>query len=361
MNVSDIYKKALNQEKIDKKEALALYTDAPFEEVCYIGNEIKKAKKPGNIITWQIDRNINITNVCISGCKFCNFHRKLNDNDTYITTIDEYKTKINELFALGGNQVLLQGGCHPKLKLNFYANLFKELKILFPTLKLHALSPSEIYHLARLEKQSYRYILEKLVEAGLDSLPGAGAEILSNRVRKLVSPGKCNSKAWLEIMEEAHKMNILTSATMMFGHIETIEERIEHLIKLRNLQDEKPDCSIGFKAFIPWPFQPENTVLQKEFNISSTITATEYIKTIAISRIILNNIENIQASILTVGKNTAQLSLYAGANDLGSIMIEENVVSSAGSNNRFNKENMQIIIKEAGFEPRLRDQYYNLV
>ncbi len=361
MNLNDIYKKVMDVERISKKEALFLFSNSPFEEITFIANEARKKIKPENIVTWQIDRNINITNVCISGCQFCNFHKKLNDKNAYITSIEEYKIKINELYKIGGNQVLLQGGCHPKLKLDYYTNLFKNLKKLYPDLKLHALSPPEIAHLARLEKKSYRYILEKLVEAGLDSLPGAGAEILDNRIRKQLSPGKCDSIAWLSVMHEAHQMNILTSATMMFGHIDTLEDRINHLFKIRDLQDKKPECAVGFKAFIPWPFQDENTELKNKFNIKSSVSSREYIKTIAISRIILDNIENIQASLLTVGKITAQLCLHAGANDLGSIMIEENVVSSAGSKNRFNAEEMQKIIKEAGFEPALRDQRYVLL
>ena len=361
IELKDLYNKILDFSNLNNEEGMFLYNRAPFEELIFVADEIRKVKKPGHMVTWQIDRNINITNVCVSGCTFCNFHRKLNDEGTFITTIDEYKQKIDELYRLGGNQVLLQGGCHPKLRLDYYVSLFKELKSLYPTLRLHALSPPEIVHLARLERKSYRFILEELVDAGLDSLPGAGAEILIDRVREQISPGKCKAEDWLAVMKEAHQMGILTSATMMFGHIETPEERIEHLLKIRDLQHEKPVNTPGFKAFIPWPFQDEGTVLQEKYQVKNNVSSREYIKAIAISRILLNNIENIQASLLTVGENIAQLCLHAGANDLGSVMIEENVVSSAGSKNRYDSRNMQRIIRGAGFEPKLRDQGYGMI
>ncbi|MFC2138162.1 CofH family radical SAM protein [Bacteroidota bacterium] len=361
MNLSSLYKKSLNQEKLNLKEGLFLYEKGELAELIFIANEIRKEIKKDNIVTWQIDRNINITNVCISGCKFCNFHRKLKDDDAYITKIDEYKIKIKELFNLGGNQILLQGGCHPKLGLTYYKELFTELKRLFPELKIHALGPPEIFHLARIEKRSIQFILEELIKSGMDSLPGAGAEILSNRVRKTVSPGKCSADEWLDVMRIAHQLNILTSATMMYGHIETNEERIAHLLKLRDLQEENPDSTYGFKAFIPWPFQDKNTLLRNKLGIENTSNATDYIRLVAISRILLTNIENIQASWLTVGKETAQVCLHSGANDLGSIMVEEKVVSSAGANNQFNGIGIQKAIKEAGFIPRLRNQKYEFL
>ena len=254
--------------------------------------------------------------------------------------------------------MLLQGGLHPKLGLDFYTNLFKTLKNEFPNLKLHALGPAEIHHLSRIEKATYKEVLEQLIKSGLDSLPGAGAEILTDRVRKIVSPGKCNSQQWLDVMEQAHILNIPTSATMMFGFIETKQERIKHLIKIRDLQQKKPNYSNGFITFVPWTFQGEDTVLQKKYKDISKVTANEYLKIIAISRIVLNNIENIQASWLTVGKETAQISLHCGANDFGSIMIEENVVSAAGANYQFNAESIQKAITEAGFIPKQRNQKY---
>jgi cyclic dehypoxanthinyl futalosine synthase len=361
MVFTEIYKKALGFEFLTTEEGLLLYEKAPLEELIYIGNQLRKIQKPGNIVTWQIDRNVNITNACISQCKFCNFYKKPNDEHIYITSIDEYKIKIEELFALGGDQLLLQGGLHPKLKLDFYTNLFRELKSIYPTIKLHALGPPEIHHIARLEKKSYREILELLIDAGLDSLPGAGAEILCDRVRKSISPAKANTQQWLDVMREAHKLNMVTSATMMFGHIETRKERIEHLLAIRQVQSEKPDSAPGFLAFIAWPFQDENTSLQKELGITNQIRSEEYIRTVAISRIMLPNIKNIQASWLTVGKDIAQICLHAGANDFGSIMIEENVVSAAGASFKFDAEGIQNAIREAGFTPQLRNQKYEFI
>lgn len=361
MTIKDLYKKALNHEFLTIKDGLLLYESAPLEELIYIADTLRQEHKQDNIVTWQIDRNINITNACISQCKFCNFYRNPNDEQVYVTSIDEYKIKIEELFNLGGNQLLLQGGLHPKLKLDFYTNLFKELKTLYPNLKLHALGPPEIVHLARLEKKTYKEILVELIEAGLDSLPGAGAEILCDRVRKSISPGKASTQQWLDVMREAHKLKLVTSATMMFGHVETKKERIEHLAAIRQVQSEKPETAPGFLAFIPWPFQDENTILQRESGIKNKVTSEEYIKTIAISRIMLPNIENIQASWLTVGKDIAQICLHAGANDFGSIMIEENVVSSAGADFKFDAEGIQQAIREAGFEPQLRNQKYEFI
>ncbi|MFC2152393.1 cyclic dehypoxanthinyl futalosine synthase [Bacteroidota bacterium] len=361
MDFKDLYKKALNLEFLTIEEGLLLYEEAPLEELIYIGNKLRKIQKQDNIVTWQIDRNVNITNACISQCKFCNFYKKPNDEGVYITSIEEYKTKIEELFKLGGEQLLLQGGLHPKLKLKFYTNLFSELKSIYPNLKLHALGPPEIAHLARLEKKSYKAILEALIVAGLDSLPGAGAEILCDRVRKSISPAKASTQQWLDVMREAHKLNLVTSATMMFGHIETKKERIEHLVAIREVQSEKSKKSPGFLAFIPWPFQDENTFLNTEFGIKNQVRSEEYIRTIAISRIMLPNIQNIQASWLTVGKDIAQICLHSGANDFGSIMIEENVVSSAGASYKFDANGIQNAIREAGFTPQLRNQKYEFL
>lgn len=361
MDFTEIYKKALNFEFLTKDEGILLYEKAPLEELIFIADQLRKIQKPGNVVTWQIDRNVNITNACISQCKFCNFYKKPNDENVYITSIEEYKIKIEELFKLGGEQLLLQGGLHPKLKLDFYVNLFRELKQLYPNIKLHALGPPEIVHIARLEKKSYREVLVSLIEAGLDSLPGAGAEILCDRVRKSISPAKANTQQWLDVMREAHKLNMLTSATMMFGHVETKSERIDHLIAIRGVQSEKPDSAPGFLAFIAWPFQDENTELHQKFGITNQVRSEEYIRTVAISRIMLPNIKNIQASWLTVGKDIAQICLHAGANDFGSIMIEENVVSAAGASFKFDAEGIQKAIREAGFKPQLRNQRYEFM
>ncbi|HMS70428.1 MAG TPA: CofH family radical SAM protein, partial [Saprospiraceae bacterium] len=294
----------------------------------------------------------------IANCKFCNFYRRPGHEESYITSIDEYKVKIEEMFELGGEQLLLQGGHHPDLGLSYYVDLFKELKQIYPNLKLHALGPPEIAHITKLEGSTHIEILQKLKAAGLDSLPGAGAEILNDRVRRLISKGKCGSQEWLDIMRAAHKVGLTTSATMMFGHIETNLERMEHLVDIRQVQSEKPENAVGFIAFIPWPFMDEDTILLKLKRARNTVTGDEYVRMIAMSRIMLPNIDNIQASWLTVGKKIGQLCLHAGANDFGSIMIEENVVSAAGAAFRFTAGGIQEAIKEAGFIPRLRDQQY---
>ncbi|MDR1169876.1 MAG: CofH family radical SAM protein, partial [Prevotellaceae bacterium] len=262
-----------------------------------------------------------------------------------------------ELFRRGGNQLLLQGGLHPGYGLEFYCSLFRELKAKYPDLKLHALGPPEIAHIARIEKKSYRLVLEELVKSGLDSLPGAGAEILSDRVRKELSPGKPDVKAWIDVMHEAHALNLPTSATMMFGHIETLSERIEHLLLIRDLQDKRPAGTCGFLAFICWPVQSAGTRMAKK-HVIRPVSPSEYVRMVAISRIALVNINNIQASWLTVGKDTAQICLHSGANDFGSIMIEENVVSAAGASHRFDAKGIQDAIREAGFDPWLRNQKY---
>lgn len=254
--------------------------------------------------------------------------------------------------------MLLQGGHHPQLGLSFYTSLFRQLKDLYPNLKLHALGPPEVAHITKLEKSTHGTVLKSLKQAGLDSLPGAGAEILTDRVRRLISKGKCGSQEWLDIMHKAHKLGLTTSATMMFGHVETIRERFEHLVKIRNVQMKKPEEAKGFLAFIPWTFQDVDTLLAKIRGVHNLTSPEEYIRMIAMSRIMLPNIKNIQASWLTVGKQTAQICLHAGANDFGSIMIEENVVSAAGAPHRFTYKSIQEAISEAGFEPQLRNQQY---
>jgi cyclic dehypoxanthinyl futalosine synthase len=359
--IPKIIEKVIDNQMLSLKEGLTLYTSLPTSELMAIAHHLRMKLNPNLIVGWIIDRNINLTNVCISQCKFCNFCRPLNHTESYILTIDEYHLKIEELFALGGKQLLLQGGMHPKLGLSYYEELFKLLKTAYPSLKLHALGPPEIVYLAKKEKCSYKEVLVRLQESGLDSLPGAGAEILSDRVRQLISPAKASTNEWLEVMKIAHQLNLPTSATMMFGHLETKEERIEHLIKIRDLQKQKPTNSYGFSVFVPWPFQSFNTKLQKEFNQNFNVSTDEYVRTIAISRIMLPNIQHIQASWLTVGKQTGQLCLYAGADDLGSIMIEENVVSSAGSHHQINLTEMQKLISDAGFIPQQRNQLFEKV
>ncbi|MCB8995382.1 MAG: CofH family radical SAM protein [Bacteroidales bacterium] len=361
MKTESIVKKALKLSFLTHDEALHLYNTLSGSELMWLANEIRKIKVPGPEVGWIIDRNINITNVCSARCKFCNFHRIPNDPDTYITSMEEYTQKIEELFKLGGDQVLLQGGLNPKLGLNEYSNLFKELKQKYPSLKLHALGPPEIHFLARKEKKSYREILIALMDSGLDSLPGAGAEILCDEVRKKISGGKCGSDEWLDVMRVAHKLNLPTSATMMYGHVETKEQRIEHLLKIRDLQAEKPEGTYGFVTFVPWPFQSEDTRLSELFPGDYAVDPVEYIRLLAISRIVLSNIDHIQASWLTVGLPVAQLCLHGGADDLGSIMIEENVVSTAGASFRTDAEGITAAIRQAGFRPRFRNQKYESV
>ena len=358
MHLSDLFQRALRLEHLSAEEGVFLFEHAATAELMHVGNFLRQHHVPGNTVTWIIDRNSNTTNVCIANCNFCNFYRRPGHEDSYITSIEDYKEKIDELYRLGGEQLLLQGGHHPDLGLSFYAGLFRELKQLYPQLKLHALGPPEIAHIAKLEKMSHYDVLKTLQESGLDSLPGAGAEILDDRVRRLISKGKCGAQEWLDVMEAAHQLHLTTSATMMFGHIETNLERMQHLVKIREVQDKKPEGAKGFIAFIPWPFQDEDTILKRLKRARNTCTGDEYIRMIAISRIMLPNISNIQASWLTVGKQVAQLCLHAGANDFGSIMIEENVVSAAGARFRFTANGIQEAIREAGFVPQLRDQQY---
>ncbi len=358
MELTHVLSKALNFEFLSVEEGIFLFENAPLTELMYVANELRKKQVPHGKVTWQIDRNVNTTNVCIANCKFCNFYRIPGHAEAYITDIETYKQKIEETIKFGGDQLLLQGGHHPALGLSFYVNLFKELKTLYPNIKLHTLGPPEIAHITKLEKSTHREVLMALKEAGMDSLPGAGAEILTDRVRRLISKGKCGAEEWLDIMHEAHKLNITTSATMMFGHVETLQERFEHLVQLREVQSRKPVDAKGFLAFIPWTFQDVDTLLTRIRGVHNLTTSEEYIRMIALSRIMLPNVKNIQASWLTVGKQVAQLCLQAGANDFGSIMIEENVVSAAGAPHRFTSTTIQHAIKEAGFEPQLRNQQY---
>jgi cyclic dehypoxanthinyl futalosine synthase len=363
MNTADLLARALRFEFLSIDEGAHLFRNASTTELMYVGNEMRKIHKkdtPG-IVTWMIDRNVNTTNVCVANCKFCNFFvppGQKGSSNAYITDIETYKQKIAETLRYGGDQLLLQGGHHPDLGVDYYANLFKQLKELYPNVKLHALGPPEIVHISGISGTTYEQTLQILKDAGLDSLPGAGAEILVDRVRRLIAQGKCKASEWLDVMRVAHKLHLTTSGTMMFGHVETIEERMEHMVALRQVQSEKPADAKGFSAFIAWPYQDEGTTLRRIRNIRNQVTGDEYVRMVAISRIMMPNIVNIQASWLTIGKEVAQLSLHAGANDFGSIMIEENVVSAAGAPHRFTSEGIQQAIRDAGFEPRLRNQQY---
>ena len=358
MNTDALLKRALAFDFLSAEEGQFLFENVSTTELMFVANELRKIQKPDGKVTWQIDRNVNTTNACIANCKFCNFFRPPGHKEVYVTEIEEYKTKIEETLRYGGDQLLLQGGHHPELGLAFYTNLFSELKTLYPNVRLHALGPPEVAHICKLEGKSHMEVLAALKESGMDSLPGAGAEILNDRVRRLISRGKCTGQEWLDVMRAAHQLHITTSATMMFGHIETLEERFEHLVWIRQVQSEKPAEADGFLAFIPWPFMDDGTLLKRLRGIQNNVSADEYLRMIAISRIMLPNIKNIQASWLTVGKETAQLCLHGGANDFGSIMIEENVVSAAGAPHRFTSKTIQESIKKAGFEPQLRSQDY---
>lgn len=356
--IQDLLDKSLNRAFLTAEEGLELFLHAPTSALIYVGNQLRQQMVPGNKVTWIIDRNSNTTNVCVANCKFCNFYRRPGHEESYITSMDEYRVKIEEMFRLGGEQLLLQGGHHPDLGLKFYTDLFRQLKQEYPRLKLHALGPPEVAHICHLEKMSHDDVLRELKASGLDSLPGAGAEILNDRVRRLISKGKCGAKEWLDIMRAAHRNGLTTSATMMFGHVETLMERMEHFVDIRTVQSEKPDGAVGFIAFIPWPFMDDGTLLKKLKRARNQCSADEYIRMIALSRVMLPNIPHIQASWLTVGKPTAQVCLHAGADDLGSIMIEENVVSAAGAPFRFTANGIQQAIRDAGYLPQLRDQQY---
>src|SRR5687767_13386412 len=273
MSLAHLFEKALRFEFLSAEEGKYLFEQASLTELMYVANELRKKQVPHEKVTWQIDRNVNTTNVCIANCKFCNFYRIPGHPEAYITDIDTYKVKIDETIRYGGDQLLLQGGHHPDLGLSFYVDLFRQLKSLYPDVKLHALGPPEVAHITKLEKSTHREVLKALREAGMDSLPGPGAEILTDRVRRLISKGKCGSQEWLDIMAEAHQQRITTSATMMFGHVETVQERFEHLVKLREVQSRKPEHAKGFIAFIPWTFQDVDTLLTRIRGVQNLTTA----------------------------------------------------------------------------------------
>lgn len=358
MQLSALYDRALRFDFISAEEGVFLFEHAPLAELMFVANELRKIQVPHGKVTWIIDRNMNTTNVCVANCKFCNFYRIPGHPESYVTDIETYREKIEETFRYGGEQLLLQGGHNPELGLDYYTQLFRQLKEMYPNLKLHALGPPEVAHICKVSKVSHREALLALKEAGMDTMPGPGAEILNDRVRRLISKGKCGAQEWLDIMHEAHNVGLTTTATMMFGHVETVYERFEHLVKIREVQARKPEGAKGFIAFIPWTFQDVDTLLQRIRGTRNQTTAEEYIRMIALCRIMLPNIKNIQASWLTVGKPVAQICLHAGANDFGSIMIEENVVSAAGAPHRFTANGIQQAINEAGFPAELRNQQY---
>ena len=349
--IEDVLEKSLNNKRLSSKECLKLFSTKELTSLGMAADAVCRQKHPEDYRTYIIDRNINYTNICTSGCKFCAFYREVEHSDGYIIPKNSLFRKIEETLDLGGKQILMQGGLHPSLKLDFYVDLLRSIKTKYD-IHIHAFSPPEIVHFSRLNGIPVRDVIQKLRESGLDSIPGGGAEILSDRCRNILSPNKFLFKEWLDVMREAHKLGMRTTATMMFGHIETVEERIEHLEKIRKLQDETG----GFTAFIAWTFQPKNTRLD-----TALIGSFDYLKTIAISRLYLDNIANIQASWVTQGAKIAQLSLKFGANDMGSTMIEENVVRAAGVSYQMDKEEIELLINDLGYEAKQRDLYYQIL
>jgi len=349
--VDSVAEKAWNGERLTKEEALTLWENVDFYSLAALANNCRDRLHPEPVVTYVSDRNINYTNICLCGCRFCAFYRPPEAEGGYVLSHEELAAKIEETLALGGTQILLQGGLHPGLRLSYYEEMLQFIKDRF-SIHIHGLSPPEIIHLARTEKLGLEAVLKRLRQSGLDSIPGGGAEILVDEVRSRISPNKCSSDEWLAVMESAHGLDMKTTATMMFGHLETIEQRLEHLLRLRELQDR----TTGFTAFIPWTFQPDNTALQAE-----PATAMDYLRTLAMSRLVLDNITNIQVSWVTMGSGVAQVALQFGANDFGSSMIEENVVSAAGVRHRLSVEEIKRTILDAGYEPRQRNTFYELI
>ncbi len=346
--------KVLTGERIGGDEFLTLAAGNDLHKLGFLADSIRRRLHPEPYVTYVIDRNINYTDICISACKFCAFFKAPEDETGSILSRDELQQKITETKESGGTQILLQGGLHPDKPLEFYEDMLRFMKSM--DIHVHGFSPPEICHFASLSGLPVRTVLERLIHAGLDSIPGGGAEILTNRVRQALAPRKCSADEWISVMRDAHLLGLRTTATMMFGHIETMAERLEHLQRIRDLQDE----TSGFTAFIPWPFQPDNTALASSDDIQKE-TAFGYLKMLALSRIFLDNVDNIQASWVTQGPKIAQLSLFFGANDFGSTMIEENVVAAAGVHFRLSEKEIQRLVSNAGFTPRQRLMDYTLV
>lgn len=346
--------KILAGERITAGEALELAESADLYRLGFLADTIRKRLHPQPVVTYVIDRNINYTDICISACMFCAFFKAPEDENGTILSHRELEQKIRETKELGGTQILLQGGLHPDKPLEFYEEMLQFMKGM--DIHIHGFSPPEICHFAALAGLTTKEVLTRLIAAGLDSMPGGGAEILSDRVRETLAPRKCSADRWIEVMEEAHHQGLRTTATMMFGHIETLEERLEHLQRIRDLQDR----TSGFTAFIPWPFQPDHTALAASRKIDKE-TAFGYLKMLALSRIFLDNVDNIQVSWVTQGPKIAQLALFFGANDFGSTMIEENVVAAAGVQFRLSEQEIRRLVTDAGFEPKQRLMDYTLV
>jgi cyclic dehypoxanthinyl futalosine synthase len=340
-------------ERVDLAGARALYLDAPLALLGELADGIRARRHPGRVVTYIIDRNVNYTNVCVARCNFCAFYRPVGSPEGYVLGSEEIFRKIDETLEVGGEQMLLQGGHNPDLPLEWYEDLFRAIKTRYPAFRLHALSPPEVVHLGRLSRLPVGEVVRRLIAAGLDSIPGGGAEILVDRVRKLLNCyNKATADEWLGVMREAHLAGLRTTATMMFGSVETPEERLEHLFRLRELQDE----TRGFTAFITWTYQPDHTELA-----GVEATGVEYLRTLAIARIVLDNFDNLQASWVTQGGKVGQLSLAFGANDMGSVMIEENVVRAAGASYCMDEIEIVRNIEDAGFVPRRRNMHYDIL
>jgi cyclic dehypoxanthinyl futalosine synthase len=359
INNNGLTDKILAGERITPEEALLLY-EWPLEELGALADQRRQQAKrssyngDGNeIVTYIVDRNINYTNVCNVYCKFCAFYRTEKADDHYVISLEQLDQKLDELSAVGGVQILMQGGHHPKLGFEWYINLLRHIREKYPHINIHGFSPPEFQHFAEVFGMPLPEVIAKFKEAGLGSIPGGGGEILVDRVRQRISPLKIKSDEWLEVMQLAHELGLKSSATMMFGHVETIAERIEHLQRVRDQQD----ASGGFTAFICWTFQPENTVLK----VKRKTSVAEYLRTQALARIFLDNIENIQSSWVTQGPGIGQVALKFGANDFGSVMMEENVVSSAGTTFRLDAKQIESLIRDAGYEPRRRNNWYELL
>jgi cyclic dehypoxanthinyl futalosine synthase len=338
-------------ERLTREDGIALLAGGELLELARLADGVKRRLHPEPVITYIIDRNINYTNICTAQCAFCAFYRDQPSKEGYLLTKAQLAHKIEETLALGGNQILLQGGLHPDLGIEFYEGLFRWIKATYP-IWIHGLSPAEVQHIRKISKLSLEETIRRLMAAGLDSIPGGGAEILSDRVRGIIGIAKGTTADWLEVMEMAHRLGMRTTATMMFGHVETLEERIDHLLHIRDLQDKTG----GFTAFIAWTFQPENTAIAGD-----ELTSFQYLRTLAVSRLMLDNVPNIQASWVTQGPKIGQLSLCFGANDFGSLMIEENVVSAAGAHFRLTEAEIARNIEDAGFVPKRRTMQYEIV
>jgi cyclic dehypoxanthinyl futalosine synthase len=353
MDIAAIVDKARTGVRVTPAEAVALYRHAPTPLLGHLADGIRARKHPEAIVTYIVDRNVNYTNVCVAKCNFCAFYREVGSPDGYVLGFDELFRKIDETIAVGGVQLLLQGGHNPDLPLQWYEDLFRAVKARYPSFKLHALSPPEVIHLSRLSQLPVEAVIARLIAAGLDSIPGGGAEILVDRVRRLLHCyGKATADEWLDVMRRAHGAGLRTTATMMYGTVETDEERVEHLVRLRELQDETG----GFTAFITWSYQPDHTELA-----GSEATGIDYLRTLALARIVLDNFDNLQASWVTQGGKVGQLSLAYGANDMGSVMIEENVVRAAGASYCMDEAEIVRNIEDAGFVAKRRNMHYEVL